>query len=162
MSKILLISIASVILLSCEPETNTPVENKIYFTGISKTDSNGSTLSIDTTDWKTNDIWSMKELNLFKSLHQSGCALPYDYKIIAYPNPGNGVIALFIDKPADARVELRLVDENFNTLISNDSITQNNIHLNASTFGIQDTVRLYYKFVEYNCEWKGHGDILIQ
>jgi len=151
-----------VIFCSCEPgEPNTPPESNIYFNGITNTDVNGFILSSDTTDWRTDDTWILKESDLF-SLIQTKCSPPDNNKIIAYPNPCNGIFALYIEKDPASRVELRLVDQDFNILISIDTILQNNVQLNAGTFGIIDTVRLYYKFVDGNCEWKGHGDIIIQ
>jgi hypothetical protein len=156
--KTYLLTVLSLILFSsCEKE-----DLVIHFTGISKTDAIGSPLSIDSTDWNVDDIWSFREADLFNSQYESSCTPSHNYFAIAYPNPNNGVFALHFNKIFSTRVELRLVDENFTTLILNDSVTQDDIHLNAGTFGIHDTVRLYYKFIENNCEFRGHGDIIIE
>ena len=151
-----------VILVGCETIDHSPAENNIYFNGITNTDINGAIISSDTTDWRIDDTWSMKESDLYSSVNRPMCSSQDSNKIIAYPNPCNGIFALHIEKELTSRIELRLVDQDYNILISNDSILQHNSQLNAGTFGIKDTVRLYYKFVSGNCELKGHGDIIIQ
>jgi len=162
MNKIAWIFITIDIFCGCEPEeTNSSPESSIYFNGITNTDVNGFIISSDTTDWRTDDTWQLKESGLFP-LIQSMCSPHNNNKISAYPNPCNGIFALYLEKEPATRVELRLVDQDFNILISIDTILQNNVQLNAGTFGIKDTARLYYKFVDGNCEWKGHGDIIIQ
>jgi hypothetical protein len=162
MNNIVWIFITIVIFCGCEPgEPNTPPESSIYFNGITNRDVNGLIFSSDTTDWRTDDIWLLKESGLFPLIHTM-CSPQNNNQIIAYPNPCNGIFSLHIEKEPATRVELRLVDQDFNILISNDTILQHNVQLNAGTFGIKDTVRLYYKFVDGNCEWKGHGDIIIQ
>ena len=154
--------ISIVFFIGCETRDINPDESIIYFNGITKTDINGAIISNDTTDWRMDDTWSMKESDLYSSVSQPMCSSQDSNKIIAYPNPCNGIFALHIEKELTSRIELRLVDQDYNILISNDSILENNIQLNAGTFGIKDTVRLYYKFVSDNCELKGHGDIIIQ
>lgn len=163
MNKPFFILIITVLISNCKQENVSPqIEKKIYFTGLTKTDIAGDIITNDATDWKANDTWVKQESDLFTSSYQTTCNPSHNYKIIAFPNPGNGIFFLFIDKTPSTRVALRLVDENFKVLISNDSITQTNIAFDAQRFGIKDTVRLYYMFIENNCEFKGHGDILIQ
>lgn len=162
MKNILFALLSIAIISGCDKDPINPTEPKIYFKGITITDIQGIIISEDTSDWTTNDTWSIKEGNLFSTTYYLGCLPQHNNKIIGYPNPGDGVFALHIQKDSSTRIEFRLVDENFNTLITHDSIYQNNIALDARTFGIQDTVRLYYKFIENNCEFRGHGDILIR
>ena len=163
MNKISWTFITIVIMYGCKTEEiNPPSENNIYFKGVTITDFLGGILSSDTTDWRTDDTWSMKESDLFSSIYQTMCSPLDTNKIIAYPNPCNGTFALHIEKELASRIELRLIDQDYNILISNDNILQNNVQINAGTFGIHDTVRLYYKFVDGNREFKGHGDIIIQ
>jgi hypothetical protein len=161
--KIILSFILLAILVSnCKEDTdNPPAVNKIYFKGLTQTDFNGWTISIDTTDWKMNDTWVKQESDLFTAIHQSNCVQAYANQIIQYPNPCNGIFTLSFLKLESTRLELRLVDKNFNPLFSNDSVWGNTVRFDASVFGIKDTLRLYYKFIENNCEFRGHGDILI-
>ncbi len=119
-------------------------------------------LSDDPTDWTFTDKWSTKEAGLFQSSYQTTCSPDASYEILVYPNPNNGVFTLSVKKPLNAKLEIRLVDKNFKTLIANDEIVSSTIQLNASTFGIKGVVRLYYKLVDNNCEFRGHGDVKIQ
>lgn len=144
------------------------VEEKIYFTGISRTDNLGVPIAAaDTSDWHANDAWEAKEANLFLNGLNSGfpCAtINTSYQIAAYPNPASNQIALSLslDNVSATQFGYRLVDENFNVLLSNDNIlSSNSLMLNLSGLPT-DTLRLYYKFVHSGCEYRGHGDILIQ
>lgn len=142
---------------------NTITKDRIYFTGISPTDQNGNIMAApDSTDWNASDKWGEQEEGLFANNNATNCTPSFDYKIAAYPNPCRYIFNLYLQKNPSTRMELRLVDENFKLLFSSNSITANNIAIQVGTFGIKDTVRLYYKFIENGCELKGHGDILIR
>lgn len=62
--------------------------------------------------------------------------------------------------PNDARLDLRMVDRSYNLLFSKDSIEVNLISFNLENLVLKDTVRMYYKFVNAGCEYRGHGDIV--
>jgi len=163
MKYLISILLLAFILSNCKDEKNDqPAPEKIYFSGLTQTDNNGWPVTIDTTDWTTKDIWVKQESDLFLHIYQSNCVPSYVYQIAAYPNPCNGIFSLSFGKQPSTRGEMRLVDENFNTLFSGDSITSSFVMINASDYGIKDTVRLYYKFIENNCEFRGHGDILLK
>ena len=163
MYKAVLVLLVVILLSYCkEKEDVAPGKAKIYFTGLTQTDINAWPLTTDTTDWKTNDSWIKQEQELFSKNYQSGCSQLYNYKIIAYPNPSSGLLTFSINKPSTTYVEMSLVDENFNVLYYIDSLTGSYITLNGANFGIKDTIRLYYRFIENNCEFKGHGDILLK
>jgi len=162
MKNICLFILLAVFVSNCKDETVNPLaETKIYFKGIAETDVKGWQITLDNTDWKTNDTWVKQEFDLFKASYQSGCVQSFKNEIAAYPNPGTGFFSLQLSKLASTRVEFRLVDENFQTLISSDTLTNSSIHFDIRDFGIKDTLRLYYRFIENNCEFRGHGDILI-
>jgi hypothetical protein len=63
----------------------------------------------------------------------------------------------------DCKFMLRIVDRDYNIITSTDSILPYRNHffdlkdLNI----INDTVRVYYKIINDNCELKGHGDLVI-
>jgi hypothetical protein len=163
MKKIFFFLILIIMMNSCKEKIDNPVaESKIYFSGLTQTDNNGWPISIDSTDWTTNDTWVKKESDLFTNVYQSNCTQSFANHIAQYPNPCNGIFTLSFSKPATTRIELRLVDKNFNPIYSNDSVLGNAVQFNAGAFGIKDTVRLYYKFIENNCEFRGHGDILVK
>lgn len=133
----------------------------ISFDGITRTDNYGVVLSNDPTDWTFDDTWRQKEADLFTSSYKKGCAPAGNNKIIAYPNPCSGVFQLSVQMPAAGRLELRLVDKNFRVLASSDSISNQTIGLQVGN-GVKGTVRLYYKLIDGDCEYRGHGDILVQ
>jgi len=162
MNKIFSILLLAVLVSYCKEEDIQPVAEKIYFTGLTQTDIYGWPLTIDTSDWKTTEIWVKQETDLFANVYQSGCVQSYNNQITVYPNPSYGNISFALDKLVSTRVEMRLVDEDFKTLFSIDSITSSYITFNGMDFGIKDTIRVYYKFIENNCEFNGHGDILIK
>ncbi len=162
MNKIFSILLLALLLSNCKEEDIQPIAEKIYFTGLTQTDNNGWPITFDSTDWKTNDTWVKQESDLFSNIYQSGCNQSYINQIIAYPNPCYGILSLAFDKKNFTRFEMRIVDENMKTLFSSDSITTKYIMINGMDYGIKDTVRVYYKFIENNCEFRGHGDILIK
>lgn len=136
-------------------------ENNVIFSGISRTNNFGVVLSADTTDWKFNDIWKPQESSLFTSNHQSDCKMAFNYRLTSFPNPAKDIVTLNPSLPVSARIELRVVDQNFNKLFSLDSL-RGPIQIRVSEWGIKGIVRVYYKFIDNNCEFKGHGDILLE
>jgi hypothetical protein len=99
---------------------------------------------------------------LFSSSFKTGCTPTGNYSIAAFANPNNGYFTVSVRKPATARIQFRLVNKNFRVLISHDDMTADQFALNASTFGVKGIVRLYYKLVDGECEFRGHGDIEIR
>ena len=140
--------------ISCEKEKES--ENKISFTGITKT------------DWKFNDKWIDEEINLFASQYNRNCQKTFDYKIIVFSNPNKGKFLINTKMPNTAMTEFRLVDKKFNKIISLDSIVTSDtfnskdIAFNVNSFNKKGMLRLYYKIIENNCEFQGHGDILVE
>ena len=83
--------------------------------------------------------------------------------IVAYPNPCKSIIRLDIAKPDSSRFAFRIVDKDFNVLVSHDSITAGAIAITLQEFNISnEIVRIYYKILKENCELRGHGDIKIE
>lgn len=154
------------LIISCTKENTS--EDKITFTGITKTDIQGYIISKDSTDWNFNDLWSDQETNLFTSRNNRNCLNTMDYNIIASPNPNNGIFMITTVMPKTSLAEFRLVDEKFNKLVSLDSIftkdtfNYKRILINVTSFNKKGILRLYYKMIENNCEAIGHGDILIE
>ena len=133
------------------------------FSGISSTDANGAQLSAkDVDDWNLDDEWDIRESNLFDSNLDIACIPTFDYVIIAYPNPCNGTFALHLEKDSTTSVELRLVNDDCNTLVKLDGITSNEVHLHPDNEDQIGIARLYYKFIKEGCEFRGHGDISFQ
>jgi hypothetical protein len=144
---------------------NTPESKatKFYFTGITPTDQNGNLMAApDTSDWKTGDVWPEAAEKLFANTGAMTCTPYYKYNIAAFPNPCKNSFMTSFTKDSATLVSVRLVDENLKVLVSIDSVTARTIQINVSSFGIKDTMRLYYKFIKDNCEFRGHGDIVIQ
>jgi len=156
--------IITTLFISCVKEST----DNIAFTGITKTDEQGFIISKDTTDWRFTDIWKDKEINLFTSQNSSNCQKTFDYKIIVFPNPNKGYFFINTKMPNSSMAEFRLVDEKFNKIISLDSIVTSDtfnfkdILFDVRSFNKKGMLRLYYKIIEDNCEFRGHGDILVE
>jgi len=147
--------------IGCDKE-NTQEKKRYYFTGITPTDANGNLMAMpDTTDWKTGDVWNEAEEKLFADTYVTNCTPSHPYKITVAPNPCVNSFIAWFNKDSSTQVNMRLVDENLNVLLSVDSVTAGAVSIDVSSF-IKDTVRLYYKFIANNCEFKGHGDVLIR
>jgi len=152
--------IGMILFLSCKKEN----DNNTIFTGITVTDNVGRISSRDTTDWKLFENWSEKENSLFDDNLNSACSTgDFDYSIIAYPNPCSGIINLHISKPETMRLAFRVVDKNYNVLITQDSLYSSTIAFNFSYIHISnETVRIYYKLYGESCAFRGHGDLKIK
>lgn len=145
--------------------TETEMEEiKPVFDGITETDLTGVVVNEDSNDWTFNANWSSAEENLFTEAADNVCSLEnYLYKVVAYPNPCQDVCYLYINIPMEHRFIYRLVDNDFNVILSgetcNPSLEINAAHLKKSG----QVLRLYYKIINLdNCELRGYGDISLQ
>ncbi|MDR6193880.1 hypothetical protein [Siphonobacter sp. SORGH_AS_0500] len=151
-------------LLACnkdpEPEKEeTP--KKIYFTGITESNDVGIIARRDTTDWRFNDTWVEQEAKLFPTAGEASCTQAHNHNIFAFPNPNKGLIKLNITKLQATQVQIRLVDKEFKVILSRDSIPNGINIFDLTASAPKDTLRLYYKFIDGSCVYKGHGDILV-
>ncbi len=149
---------------SCEKDKEQKnSDSTIYFTGISKKDFEGNSLSEpDETDWRFDDEWTTKEEDLFTETYSCSnqeCLT----NIVVYPNPfQNRFILNLSDLPNSSRLAIRLVNKNFDVLFEHDSI-EGIVSIMPPNISGYDTLRLYYKLIDSeNYEFKGHGDILVQ
>jgi len=141
---------------------NTSKPKSEKFTGITQMDNFGTVQGIqDTTDWRCNDSFTDKENALFPESSAEPCKL-VSYKTIFYPNPCRKKSTLYFVKDPSVRVAFRLVDKDFNVIMSKDSIYNSPLEFDLSSFKTDDTIRLYYKFITKDkCEYNGHGDIFV-
>jgi hypothetical protein len=171
MKIILLTVIISLSFFSCDQNVLTdplePVDpvvkpEKISFSGILVRDERGVPYSdIDPDDWNIKDTWVEQEQALFGIGLKSDCAIA-DYEIIAYPNPTFDKVSIHVLKPDSVRLAIRIVDKNFKTLLAKDSLYAKINKIDLSSLGVKDTVRVYYKFMNGSCEFRGHGDVVIE
>lgn len=155
----------SVTLFGCENnEVDNPDEEipKITFKGIVERDARGMPYTEDPDDWKLTDKWVAQELKLFGLSLNNNCALPESYGIIAYPNPAINQVTIHVNKPNSVRMAVRIVDKNFKTRMSFDSLYATMTAIDLSGIAGADTVRVYYKFLDGSCEFRGHGDLVIK
>jgi hypothetical protein len=150
--------------LSCEKENNN--EPQIKFEGITERDIYGYPYgNIDSTDWQIGENWQDLEKQLFQDFNSYNYKDSNDanFEIIAYPNPFEVSIYLRLTKKNTTRFDFRVVTQEFNIIISKDSIINNEIYINISDFlNPRDTIlRIYYRFIEENnFGYLGHGDLL--
>lgn len=150
----------SIMVSSCEKDDN----SSIRFSGITVRDESALLISEDLNDWQLHSNWSDQEHSLFNEKRNLDCdTTTEEYSILAYPNPCNGIFYLGLTKPLNKWMSLRIVDEDFNVLVSSDSVFSEVLAFNLTSFNRRDQlVRVYYKFLGENCELKGHGDIKIE
>ncbi|WP_159476091.1 hypothetical protein [Dyadobacter sp. 3J3] len=165
MKKVILIVILGFTFFSCnqnDPGDLVKTPEKISFSGILVRDERGLPLSeVDPDDWNIKDTWVEQEMSLFGSNLKTNCPAT-DYEIIGYPNPTRGQTAIHVYKPDSVRLAIRIVDKNLKTLFAKDSLYSKINLVDFSAFGITDTVRVYYKFINGGCEFRGHGDVVIR
>lgn len=135
------------------------------FSGFSLTDDNGQALSNpDTTDWRVDDTWEQVEKDLFDLSELPLCS--GDGAVSpGYPNPCGNVMNFRFASTENTTGYFRVVDKDFNVLVEADTVSfeagAKTISLNFSTINA-DTIRLYYRIVGGACEYRGHGDVLVQ
>lgn len=146
-----------------KPDTNPPKDTLIYFSGLTMTDDVGNALNLpDASDWGVKDQWTAREAKLFANASANICMPDTSYGIVTYPNPSRNVFSLDLKMPADARFSFRLVDQQLKVVLSQDQLDATRLQINTSGVSVKDTLRMYYKFTQANCELRGHGDILLQ
>lgn len=148
-------------LFSCTKDEFISKESNINFGGITTTDVQGVPILIDSTDWNTDDSWNDKEAKLFNKKFKTDCLPGFEYFIGIFPNPNNGNFMVILDKPDNAIFDLRLVDRTYNVVLSKDSVASKQFNLNLTNI-TKDTFRMYYKFINAGCEFRGHGDIVFK
>ncbi|MFO7828938.1 MAG: hypothetical protein R6V23_09980 [Bacteroidales bacterium] len=142
---------------SCEKDA----ENNLFI-GITETNEFGEIISNDETDWSLNESWNETENSLFSESFDNLCNTDDEYYLLtAYPNPCDAITTLKFTVPDDKRVAFRIVDNDYNILVSKDS-ANSDIAINFDYLKVQnDILRVYYKIYGENCELKGHGDIKV-
>ena len=148
---------------SCDKDDNVIVLPT--FTGFSLTDDNGQALSNpDFTDWRVDDAWEQVEKDLFGSSELSLCTGDGEVSP-AFPNSCSSVLSFRFVSTTNTTGYFRVVDKGFNVLLEANAIPfaagAKTISLNFSEIN-PDTVRLYYRIVGDNCEYRGHGDVIVK
>jgi hypothetical protein len=137
------------------------------FSGYTATDNVGSLTGVtDTTDWRLDDQWTAAEEELFDNYTTYTVGCPADTNLSihpAFPNPTGGLFTLIFTKDSATRVDLRIVDQADNILVTADSIYSNAIQANVTGLtGSDSLARVYYLFIKNDsCAYAGHGDIRI-
>lgn len=151
--------VCALLCISCEEDSSTT--DRTTFEGITKVDINGQLISEDKSDWTFQESWNSRETALFVEAKQP-CVANNNSYIIAYPNPCKDAFAIRLENPLRYIVSYRIVDNNFNVLRHQDSVSANNLYFDIDDLKVTNgMVRVYYKFSGQECELKGHGDIQI-
>lgn len=160
MKKILsLCLILLIIFMSCNKD-----QDEINFEGITSRDEQGVLIYNDPDDWRLNDTWVAAESSLFSDNQNINCENDFEsYSIKASPNPCKDFIIINKTNPINSQFSLRIVDQDFNLLFSNDSLNNASYRIDINGLNRSNQViRLYYKFHGEACVYKGHGDIEIE
>ncbi len=151
------------VMINCSPDSSQ--ETSITFKGVIHFDENGSPIGgdfDDDGDWQIGDIWIDEEEELFDSeLQMINCDVNETYFCSPFPNPCTDVLNLFIGQPDGSTIDLRFVDEDLNIVIEFDDLISNTLSIQTANLA-KDTFRIYYRFQHDDCEFRGHGDILVE
>ncbi len=155
-------AVALFLIAGCQkPEYDTTDFTKITSRGI-----DGIPLGeVDPTDWRKSEEWTKREQKLFidydKFEHENDPSLPAEYFL--FPNPTDGIATFQCYSGPDAYVNIRVVDEDFKTIVKSNKIGWGSVGLDLSSPTLKKShVRLYYMVIRDNtCIAKGHGDIRI-
>jgi hypothetical protein len=159
MKKYLFLIVIPLLIGSCKENAT---EEPVIFSGISVYDEFGVLISEDTTDWQLLDRWQSVEKQLFDEQMPFCDTTGGGFSVFAYPNPCSEMLVLDFTQPGSHLISLRLVDQDFNVLYSKDTTVSNSWILNPEYLTFNgDMIRLYYKFSDENCEFRGHGDIRV-
>jgi hypothetical protein len=176
---ILLLLINILFINSCKKkdneDTGTGQNGLPTITGYTGTDIVGNTIGpIDHTDWRTTDIWSQAEKNLFGGTNYNSNCTFTDSNLFANgrPNPTTNIANVDLGPPINLsgpsdttiKTEALLINQHYQKLKS----VQVKGHytftfsLDSLDNNMSDTIfRVYYKFTDKNnCVRCGHGDIL--
>jgi len=133
----------------------------IDFTKLSMTDYQGWPINnVDADDWGIRTDFDVIERSVF-SLKTS--SIPNSFVINAYPNPSADLITIEADIPTDYRMDLILVNENF-------EIEKRFMHFQFAYFQflIDETIdpgnyyRFYYRIYSFSEQYFGSGDIKVE
>jgi hypothetical protein len=151
---------AMLVIAGCNKSTGP----KLIFEGVTEMDKFGAVVGkADSTDWRTDEVWTEKEKQLFKTTYNEKGTSATKLKVMFYPNPCRGKSVLFLTKDSTTKLALRIVDKDFNVVMSSDSITDKALQLDLSSLAQYDTVRMYYKLIDaQKNEFKGHGDVVLK
>jgi len=179
-SRILKASLIVVVLIinACDKDaavSNTPVQTTYpVVSGYTATDLTGNLLGlVDSTDWRTDDVWSSSVQDLFGGSTNFNCIFEDTLmNVSAFPNPTDNYFTVAIG-PIDfltgayvdtsTTFEFMMVNQRHEVVLSKREVTnQQMISLSLSDSLSTDTIfRIYYKFTDKNnCVRCGHGDVL--
>ncbi len=121
----------------------------------------------DLTDWTFDSTWFPTEKALFEdydSFNHNCSVVSGISECMVFPIPAKHIINFVMAKDSSTQVRIRLVNQQFEQLISIDSLYDDDIQFNLDVFELTSgsIVRMYYVFINKDsCMFKGHGDIKI-
>lgn len=131
------------------------------FSGISETSITGELISGDSDDWNFDDVWTRQESSLFDIKRDETCDQNFRLQACAYPNPCTDVFYIYFPASDSVRIDVRIVNNDYDVLYSADSVGRQ-LYLQTDSLGVdKEIIRVYYKVISGDCEFRGHGDILI-
>ena len=169
MKKLLIIPVLLCLcLLACKKEN----DSKFTFEGITLIDDNGNSVGYtDTTDWRTDDVFTMQEQQLFDTLDfsrthavksvSSIIADPFG-KVVFYPNPAADMGNLMF-YGSHKIFNMVIVDNTFSKVFTYRAANENDLRLNVSEFD-RGIYRAYYVYQDSASFiiGMGHGDIELE
>lgn len=165
MKKVLIFLALTSFLSACEKEEE---DDQPKFTGITERDGNGASIgNVDPTDWNFDDNWDQETKDLFYSLPQ----INYDCEKVdsalattgGYPNPASAYMRLEFMEADDYILDVRVVNEDMDILLSLDSVENKNMIINVDLdpSGDDNIYRAFYRLWDADCAYTGHGDFKV-
>ncbi len=142
-------------------------EDEDGFKGITETDENNRTLGpFDNSDWNFGSS-TTKVRSLFygiAGINYNCTKLPDSILNIqtAYPNPTQKQFIFPLTNPLKYPLDLRLVNNKYQTLVKIDSVTSDAVALDVSTLPQNKIYRLYYRVLVDSCAFIGYGDVEVK
>ncbi|CAN5584489.1 hypothetical protein BH11BAC2_BH11BAC2_09080 [soil metagenome] len=154
-------------IVSCSKDGSTTPEK---FTGYTMTDVTGNFLgTIDSSDWTDDVNWTNREKDLYNDYAKFVDVTNLNPGVIiypAYPNPSSSrIFSISSSKPSGYRMKIRILDYNWKTLITSDSIVDPTLFVDLSNYSVHSDslFRIYYMIVSNDsCFLKGHGDLSVK
>jgi hypothetical protein len=178
---VLIVSFALFLFSSCNEDSKTSVtptpSSPTYpvVSGYTLTDLTGNLIGpSDTTDWRTDEVWSQSVQNLFGGVaYDPSCNFEDSITSMnGFPNPTTNFFTIAVS-PIEfstgvyfdslTKVDLILVNQRHEIIVPKLQITNTiDFSLQSADSIATDTIfRVYYKFTDKNnCVRCGHGDIL--
>ena len=137
--------------------------------GITFMDADGNrTGPLDESDWGFQGNWTDQAFDLFGGEEGNFCKdADEQAAYVAAPNPATAQSVFGYQLKDSSDLEIKVVDKNYQVLYETEVRNTfgpgyNELRIDWNEIDLKDTVRVFYKVIQKDCEMRGHGDVLLQ